>query len=130
MKIHLYSQGKDLANQKITFEEAMFFLENQDTIEQDQDNFIGFTASDHQDAVLQFVREEEDKWVIDIPVVKNDEYLGSYVSVGNHSIIISMVTNFFIKDANLRKAIVRQDYDLLEEECASRWSIAFHFVEG
>lgn len=126
---HVYSNGKAMENQPVTFDEAMFLVEHQNTLAEEPENFLGFTAPDHDDAVLQFIREEEDKWIVDIPVMNGDDYTGSWMSIADHSKTVAMITNFFIEESNLRQGIVNQDYELVEKELGKRWGLGIHFVE-
>ena len=129
IKAHVYSNGKTMENLPVTFMEAMELAEYQDSIPIEPENFLGFTAPENEHAVLQFVREEDDKWVVDIPVVEDDEYKGSWITIADHSKTIAMITNFFMIDSNLRQGIVKQDYKLIEDELASRWGLGMHLVE-
>jgi len=115
-------------NQPVSFEEAMFLVEHQDTYRQDKENFLGFTAPEHQDAVLQFIREEEDKWIVDIPVMNGNSYVGSYHTITTHSKTVAIITNFFIEESELRQGIVTRDYDRVEHEMATRWGLGIHLV--
>jgi len=125
---HVYSNGKTMENQPVTFDEAMFLVEHQDTFYEDEENFLGFTSPKHQDAVIQFVREEEDKWVVDVPVVREDTYMGSYVTVASHSKVVTIITNFFMPESVLRQSIEKQAYELLIEEFGTRWGLGMHLV--
>lgn len=129
IKAHVYSNGKTMDDLEVSFEEAMYLVEHQDTLADEPENFLGFTSPEHQDAVIQFVREEENKWIVDIPVVKYDSYIGSYHTIATHSKVVAMITNFFIEESDLRQAIEKQDYELLEQEIAKRWGLGIHLVE-
>lgn len=128
MRIHLYSNGRDIVDEKITLDQALALLEAQQDITEDGDSFIGFTAPEDEDAILQFIRHDQQNWLVDIPKVIDETYKGSFQAVIKHGLVLTLVTQFFMENTQLRKAIVQKDYRSMQEESKNRWSIVFDFV--
>ena len=65
--------GKDRVREKeITLETALMEIERFPSIKQFDGNFIGFTKS--KEDTIQFIREEKDNWLIDVPVFENGKF--------------------------------------------------------
>ena len=130
MFVHVYSNGKIMENETISFDEAMYMIQNQQSVQEEPENYIGFTSEKDQNAVIQFVRENSDEWIIDIPVLKDNEFRGSYLSKAHFHQIIGVLTSFYVSDSELTQLILDQNYKLLIEFCQDKWSLSFHFIDS
>lgn len=129
MRVNVSSGGKAMEDVPCTFDEAMYLVEHQDTFHKDKENYISFYTDQQPDSSIQFIREEEDRWIIDIPAFEDDEYIGSFNSIANHSQTVALVTHFYLKESVLRQSIIGQDYASLEKEMGKTWGLGIHLVE-
>ena len=127
MYVHLYSRGEDLFKEKVNVDAACQLMELQVTVEEEEDNFIGFTHPSSDDALIQFVRMKKDEWIFDIPLYKSDDYVGSLVTEINHSLALTITTEFF-HPTPFQDAIIASDPDLIQKICRERWSLGFNLI--
>jgi hypothetical protein len=57
---------------EISLENALKEIGNFPTV---RDNYIGFV--NEEDGTIQFIKENDDSWLIDVPIKENDEYVYS-----------------------------------------------------
>ncbi|MCY3412571.1 MAG: hypothetical protein INQ03_13110 [Candidatus Heimdallarchaeota archaeon] len=129
MYVHLYSRGEDFFKEKVNVHEACQLIELQQTKKEEEDNFIGFTHPKNEDAVIQFVRILKDEWLIDIPMIDNNRYVGSLVSEINHSLVLIVVTEFF-HNTPLQQAILDKKYEDVMDIFKQRWKVPFNFLRS
>jgi len=98
LKYYLNDGKKSVSSNKpeeINLELALEALRSLPNEEELKDNFIGFTKS--KEETIQFIRKQEDDWIIDIPQYKNGKYCGSEnksgLTTGN---VIQIVSKFFL----------------------------------
>ncbi len=127
MYVHLYSRGEDLFKEKLSVHEACQLVELQSTIEEEQDNFIGFTHPSSDDAIIQFIRMNKNEWILDIPMYNNGEYTGSLVTKIDHSHTLMIVTEFYHK-TEFQAAIISGKYKILQEIVIKKWKISFNTI--
>ena len=120
MYVHLYSRGEDFFKEKINVDDACKLMELQESVEQEEENFIGFTHPSSDDSFIQFIRMKADEWVVDIPIFHKSEFKGSYLSEINHSLALIIVVEFYHKTP-FQTAFVNRDYDELLNICRTRW---------
>lgn len=130
MFLHIYNGHVETNKTIVECREAINFLEAHPTLDQEPDNFVGFTAPEHQDAVIQFIRHSEATWLVDIPVVRNDVFQGSYVCEIDDATVFALTRDFFDETSSLRLAIVNQTYNDLESECKTKWEIELRFDDS
>lgn len=123
------SHGRYVENEAINLNEAMYLLETQQTMEEEHDNFIGFTPVKHPHATIQFIRQDVSSWIIDIPTFQDKEYTGSYNSEISHSVVLIMVKEFF-ETSEFQKSIIDRDYAKMKEICEKRWGVSYSFELG
>lgn len=127
MYVHLFSRGEDFLREKINVDDACKLIELQETMDEESDNFIGFTHPRSEDAVIQFIRVKKDEWLLDIPMIDDDSYSGSLVTKVSHSLTLIIVFEFY-NNTPFQKAILDKNYDGLQETCRKRWEIAFDTI--
>lgn len=110
MKVHVYSNEIELEDYPITLGEAFELLEKQSTIDQVDDNFIGFTFDDNKNAVIQFIRVTDKEWKIDIPTYKINEYQGALTSKLLNQSVFTITRDFFNDDSVFHKSISDNEY--------------------
>lgn len=127
MYVHLFSRGEDFLREKINVDDACKLIELQETMDEESDNFIGFTHPRSEDAVIQFIRVKKDEWLLDIPMTDDDSYSGSLVTKVSHSLTLIIVFEFY-NNTPFQKSILDKNYDGLQETCRKRWEIAFDTI--
>jgi hypothetical protein len=127
MKLHIYSEGVEFEDYSINLKDSFQLLENQSTQHEVEDNFIGFTLDDDNQAMIQFIRVSEEKWVVDIPTYEDKKYIRSLSSIINHHLVFSITRDFFDETATIQQTIKEQDYDKLIECVKLRYGIVFDF---
>jgi hypothetical protein len=58
----------------VSLETALKRIDEQPTEKQVENNFIGFHSEDDKDDLIQFIRIETDRWMIDAPIMVNGTY--------------------------------------------------------
>lgn len=127
MLVHLYSRGEDFFDQKLSVHEACQLIELQQTVDEEEESFIGFTHPDHKDATVQFIRIKKNEWIMDIPMFKGETYLGTMVTKIDHSHVL-IIVNTFYHPTEFQHAIIVQDYSRVREISAMRWKIAYDIL--
>ena len=128
MFLHCYSHGQDINNTRISQHEAFSLIENQETIETDEDTFIGFTLEASEFAVLQFVRLTKDDWLIDIPKYSNSIYIESLIAEISHSFVFILLNEFF-NTITFQNAFINGNYDELQTIFKNKWKLIFSKVD-
>ena len=128
MFLHCYSKGQDIENVSISQPEAFSLIENQETIETDEDTFIGFTLEQSEFAVLQFIRLTESDWLIDIPRYSNSTYVGTLNAEISHSLVFLIVNEFF-NTTILQNAFIKNNYEEIQSISKNRWKLIFSQVD-
>lgn len=126
MYVHLFSRGEDFFQEKLNVDDACKLIELQETVEEEEHNFIGFTHPRSEDAMIQFVRMATDEWVLDIPTYKDGDYKGTYLTEINHSLTLTIVVEFY-HQTPLQQAIINANYEQLLKIFRERWKIEFNF---
>lgn len=127
MYVHLFSHGEDLFKEKVNVHEACQLMELQSTVEEEEDSFIGFTHPSSDDALIQFLRMKKDEWVLDIPIYEKSNYIGSLVTEINHSLALTIITEFFHPTA-FQQSIIEGEANTISSITRERWSIAFNLL--
>ena len=114
--------GKDQIREKeITLETALMEMERFSSKEQFDGNFIGFTKS--KEETIQFIREEKDNWLIDVPVLENGKY--SY-SLNDRELttekVKEIVTRFFLGEDWQSVCNLKQSSPLRTKVCPNSGS--------
>ena len=120
--VHFNSQGNSAEDEPISINEAFYLVENQDSIKDDEESYLGFTHS--KDAIIQFIRLSKDRWILDIPTYDGDEYKGSLNCEINHSYVFIIISEFF-DSTPFQGSIIAKDYENLKKISQERWNLAY-----
>ena len=123
MKLHIYSDEIELDNEPILIQQAFELLEKQSDQTKVEDNFIGFTMDDG--VILQFIRETEKKWTIDIPLYDKSQYTGALTNQISHDLVFSITRDFFDSNSLLGTLMQSKKYDEVCEYMKTRYGIIF-----
>ncbi len=125
MLVHFYSQGNMAEDEPVSINEAFYLVENQESIKEDEESYLGFTHS--KDAILQLIRLDKERWILDIPTYKGIDYLGSLTCEVNHSYVFIILSEFF-ESTPFQLAIIEKDYESLKRISQERWSLAYSLI--
>lgn len=123
-----YSHGTQIQDTLIEKKEALMLLQNQQNIDEEKNNYIGFIIPE-KEACLQFVRLSKDAWIIDIPIYSNDEYIHAQHAIISHRVALDIVETFFDAKSQLFKLLDQELYDLLFEYIEQQWHIKLKNIE-
>ena len=125
MKLHIYSDGIELDNEPILLQQAFKLLEKQSDRSVVEDNFIGFTIDNDENAIIQFIRYNENKWTVDIPTYAEINYKGALTNQISHDLVFSITRDFFDENSLLHKSIKIKNYEDVIEYIKTRYGIVF-----
>lgn len=129
LKVHAYSKQEELFEELLDIDQIFQLIEEQDTQEEEEDNFIGFTAPSSQYAIIQFIRQNKIDWIIDIPCYDDSyDYFGSLVTALTHNLIFSIVSAFYYNSYDFQTLVNNRDYIKIKELFNSQWKINFNFT--
>lgn len=110
MKLHVFSNEIEFENLHISLNEAFELLEKQSSQESLEDNFIGFTFDDDEQAVIQFIRINDQEWILDIPTYVNSAFQGAINSPLLQRQVFSITQDFFHNGSTLHNAFSEKDF--------------------
>lgn len=122
MQVHFFSHGHTADDEPISINEAFYLIENQESIKDDEETYLGFTHS--KDAILQFIRLDKERWILDIPIFDGNDHLGSLTTEVSHSYVF-IITGEFFESTPFQLAIIDKDYESLEKISQKRWSLVY-----
>lgn len=125
MLVHYYSQGNTAEDEPISVNEAFYLIENQETTREDEEAYLGFTHS--KDAIIQLIRLDKNRWIIDIPTYDGMEYMGSLTAELNHSFVFIIIGEFF-ESTPFQIALINKDYDNVKKISQKRWKIVYSLI--
>ena len=85
---------------EITLDQALSFVDKHPSDAICDDNFIGFENEHGQN--IQFIKFDDGSWLIDVPILKNDEYLYSEQDNDLNLIKVKEIIKLFYKNENWR----------------------------
>ncbi|MCE7734627.1 MAG: hypothetical protein GPJ54_07115 [Candidatus Heimdallarchaeota archaeon] len=110
MKLHVFSAEIEFDNLRISLSEAFELLEKQSSQETVVDNFIGFTFDNNEQAVIQFVRINDQDWILDIPSFVNNVFQNAMSTSLAQQQVFSITRDFFQENSILHNAFSEQDF--------------------
>ena len=112
-------------DEPVSIDEAFYLIENQESIKDDEETYLGFTHS--KDAILQFIRLDKARWILDIPTYEGTEYMGSLTCEISHSYVFIILSEFF-ESTPFQQAIIKKNYESLKKISQERWKLAFSLI--
>jgi len=130
MKLLLYgySHETDIIDQPVTLNQALMLIENQQTLSEERDNFIGFQFP-NQENCLQFYIETSIDWVVDLPVYSSDVYQYSKAGKTSSRIVKDIVSHLFNSKSRLHNSIKSDNYTEVENLLSTTWKIKLELVD-
>lgn len=123
MKLHVLSTEIEFENLRISLNEAFELLDKQSSQESLEDNFIGFTFDHDEQAVIQFVRINDQEWILDIPRYINNAFQDAMSTPLLHQQVFSVTQDFFHNDSNLHLAFFEKDFSKVISYLKSQYGL-------
>jgi hypothetical protein len=91
--LHGFSHGTTLEDEMVDKNQAILFIQNQQTQYEEPDNYIGFSLN--KQSIIQFMRVASNEWILDIPEFDGESFIFSYQTRLPTRLVIDLVSLLF-----------------------------------